>query len=538
MFSIPLNPKLTEEQFERFYNFCLAYKEYIYDIYFTCRMPPFTQDAMGDIFTEQQHVYSMIDTALHIQNTLGISVSATFNNIQVPPTQKNLDMFVHNFKSLYDAGIRSATIPHTHWVATGQIQAAFPELKIKNTILRNVTKPNEIAELAKAGFNYINIDRDLMRDRDTLIRMKKAADKHWVELALLGNEGCLGGCPMMDEHFEFNNSRVDGPAYFNDPISRVSCPKWDIMDPAVPLKTANITPWKDDWLELLDYVDVFKMHGRESPQQLFNTMDIIKRFANGDEFLFDQFVPWLEQTNLKEKPIQAWRHFIKNCKFDCWDCNKCDKLYYARSGEEAHPLIQAVANELVDSVNSEFESTIPGLTSPRVKKLLNALSKHVDTYLEIGSAMGATASAIECKTIHCVDNWKENIQPETDEFILPVNTKQEFDKNITNAIVHDGDLFTIDKSEINNVGLFFYDGPHDLETTRDAVKYYSDCFDDIVIMVFDDANWMGVTAGANDGIMESGYEILYSKNVLNDIEDEGMWWNGLYLVVAQKLDQS
>ena len=184
MFSIPLNPKLTEEQFERFYNFCLAYKEYIYDIYFTCRMPPFTQDAMGDIFTEQQHVYSMIDTALHIQNTLGISVSATFNHIMDPPTQKNLDMFVHNFLSLYDAGIRSATIPHTHWVATGQIQAAFPELKIKNTILRNVTKANEIAELAKAGFHYVNIDRDLMRDRDTLIRMKKAADKHDVELAL------------------------------------------------------------------------------------------------------------------------------------------------------------------------------------------------------------------------------------------------------------------------------------------------------------------------------------------------------------------
>ncbi|BCU94570.1 MAG: hypothetical protein CM15mV5_2390 [uncultured marine virus] len=28
----------------------------------------------------------------------------------------------------------------------------FPELKVKNTILREVTKANEVIELAKAGF--------------------------------------------------------------------------------------------------------------------------------------------------------------------------------------------------------------------------------------------------------------------------------------------------------------------------------------------------------------------------------------------------
>ena len=156
MFSIPINQKLSETQFNEFYKFCSEYKPYIYDLYFTSRMPPFTQDAMGDIIPIQQDAYFAIETALHIQKTLGIRVSATFNNIKVPPTQKNLDLFIQNFKQLYDAGIRSATIPHTHWIATGQIQKAFPELFIKNTILRNVSKPNEIAELAKVGFNYID----------------------------------------------------------------------------------------------------------------------------------------------------------------------------------------------------------------------------------------------------------------------------------------------------------------------------------------------------------------------------------------------
>ena len=80
---------------------------------------------MGDVINDP---YAPIESALHIQEVTGIPVSATFNNIEVRPTQDNLDLFIQNFKQLYDAGIRSATIPHTHWVATGQIQKAFPDL--------------------------------------------------------------------------------------------------------------------------------------------------------------------------------------------------------------------------------------------------------------------------------------------------------------------------------------------------------------------------------------------------------------------------
>ena len=49
-FSIPLNTKLPEEFVtQSFIPFLKEYKDYIYDIYFTCRMPPFQQDAMGDV---------------------------------------------------------------------------------------------------------------------------------------------------------------------------------------------------------------------------------------------------------------------------------------------------------------------------------------------------------------------------------------------------------------------------------------------------------------------------------------------------------
>lgn len=541
MFSVPLNQKLSEQQFNEFLSFLVEYKEYIYDIYFTCRMPPFSQDAMGDIITSDADIMHAIEAALHVQNVTGIPVSATFNNILVPPNQQALDLFVQNFRQLYEAGVRSATIPHTHWLATGIIQAEFPELFVKNTILRNVQRPNEIAKLAEAGFKYVNLDRDLMRDRDTLIQMRKVADKYGIKLALLANEGCLGGCPMMDEHFQFNMGRIpEQPNYFNDPISRVSCPKWDVKDPSTPLKTANIPPWREDWVELLEFVDVFKMHGRESAPRLYETMDIIKRYANNDEFLFAEFQEYIEDTELKDRPIDAWRKKIKNCKFDCWDCNFCDKVYASKKNERAHPFTEAVVDELVNSATYSNNLEIPGLTSKRVQNLLFAVGSHVNSYLEVGSAMGATAAAVALNEeieMHCVDNWEEQIQPMRNEFDLPVNSKTEFMKNTKHAknlTIHDSDMLSVDKTNIKNIDMFFYDGPHDVENTKAALSYYKECLSDVSILIFDDANWTEVGIGATEAVLENGFEIMYSKNLLNEIENPNMWWNGLKIMVVKK----
>jgi len=539
MFSIPINQKLSEEQFHEFVSFCHKYKDYIYDLYFTCRMPPFTQDAMGDIIKTQADVIQVIETALHIQKITGIKVSATFNNIQVQPSQENLDLFLNNFEQLYAAGVRSATIPHTHWVATKQIQMRFPELQIKNTILRNVTRANEIAELAKAGFQYVNLDRDLMRDRDALKQCRRAADKFGIKLSLLGNEGCLGNCAMMDEHFQFNNMRGEGPAYFLDSISRVSCPKWDVLDPSVPLKTANIPPWREDWVELLDYVDVFKMHGRESITQIYHTMDIVKRYANNEEFLFNEFEDYLSETNLQERPIDAWRKIIKNCKFDCWDCNFCDKVYEARSGKKLPQIVHDVVNELVDSVSYVNNLEIPGLTSKRVQNLLMGLGGKVNTYLEVGSAMGATAAAVGVNDIdiHCVDNWSGEIQPQRNNFSLPNNTLDEFNNNtghIKQLTVHNSDMLTVDLTTLPKIDMFFYDGPHDFENTKKAVEYYSSVFSDTALLIFDDANWTEVVKGAEAGVESSGLDIVYNRLLLNEVENPNMWWNGLYIMVVKK----
>ena len=136
VFSLPINPKFDPQFIEtKFLDFLIRNKDYIFDLYFTCRMPPFTQDAMGEVFMSQDMELDVIGMANWLSQESGIPLSATFNNIYVRPDQKGLDEWTVNFKQLYDLGIKIVTLPHTSWVMTGQIQKEYPELYIKNTIL-------------------------------------------------------------------------------------------------------------------------------------------------------------------------------------------------------------------------------------------------------------------------------------------------------------------------------------------------------------------------------------------------------------------
>lgn len=544
IFSVPLNPKLSEAEFYNFVNFLSSYKEWIYDVYFTSRIDPFNQDAMGDVFLNPADNIQAIQAALFIQQQTGITISATFNNLNVRPTQQNLDKWIKNFKPLYEYGVRSATIPHIHWMATGQIKKEFPELFVKNTILRKTTEPREVFEQAQAGFDYINIDRNLMRDKEKLTAIKRAKEHTGVKIALLANEGCMGGCAYMEEHYEFNNSRTDGPQYFNDPISRVSCPKWDNIDPSAPLKAADLPPWRNDWEDFRHNlgIDVFKMHGRESISRLVETCSIIKRYAKKEDILFDTFEDFIKETNLEDKPINIWREKIKTCRFECWDCHYCDKIWRAKRNQEHDPKVQLVVNALIESVHSKIQIDVLGLTSPRVQQLLNYLAKDSEKYLEIGSFLGASLSSVLVDnkiSAYAVDNWQANIQAQNSEG-LPENKKNYFIENIKkyksdNIIkVFDCDFLKVDKTEIKDVDLFFYDGDHSKDKTAAAVRYFSNCFADTAILIFDDANWEGIVQGAIEGLEQTDLEVIYEKKLLNEVESKQDWWNGLYIVVVKR----
>jgi hypothetical protein len=554
-FSLPINPKLSSEfALETLIPFLKQHKDSIFDLYFTCRMPPFEQDAMGDVFVSDPR--QTTHDALYISKESGIPLSATFNNIYVRPSQKNLDLFIENFKPLYDKGICIVTLPHTIWVSTGQIQKEFPELYIKNTILREIRQANEIVSLAKAGFNYINLDRDLMRDRNALLEIKEAKDYcksigKPVKLSLLVNETCWGGCPIMVEHYHYNNTRSDkDPQFFNDPISRNSCSKWEITDPSHSLKAANLPPWKADWEEFIDLgVDVFKLHGRESMMRLKESMDLIERWDNNEELMFPLFNEYIEDISLQERPIDIWREKIKTCKFDCWKCNYCESVVESRlrkQNRELHPLVENIIKSIDDSANQK-DYNLSGLSSNRVRTLLNSIcSNSTIKYLEVGAYLGSTfCAAIENNSIeaYAVDNWSTaNLKPYENKLtFIETASVDKFKKNVISTksnsvvkIVNKNCLFVSNQDVPSKINCVFYDGDHEYHQQLASLNAISNLTDDTFVLILDDANFEGVVTSANKFVEQNNYTVLFERKILNDVEDETMWWNGLYILVLQK----
>ena len=559
MFSVPLNPKLTPDQFDYFLNFLKKYKHLIYDVYFTSRIPPFTQDAMGDVFNETQ--FNLLnENAFIIPKVTGVPLSATFNNIEVPPTSENLTIFIENFKRLYDKGVRIVTIPHTLWMLTGRFQKEYPDVLIKNTILRNTQRANEVIKQVEAGFHYINFDRDLMRDEDTLKRMqdvkKYCKEKLGVDVkySLLANEGCWGNCPVQDEHFLYNNTRSKGnqPTYFQTDISYFSCPKWEEQDPAYHWRIANFPPFKDEWDRLLTYIDVIKMHGRESVSRLFETLKIIEKFANNEQILYTDFEVFIKDNKFAQKRIDVWKTTIRNCKFDCWDCNVCDKIVEKNNSVN---LIDTVKNALIKSKNndskiSEKTKNLPGLTSEKVKHFINNLCELPDCkYLEAGVFQGSIfAAAVERNDLvaTAIDNFSESS-------IIPMdsnvninsekgNNKEIFLRNIKDLVLNkqvniiDSNVFETDLNKISlKSNVIFMDIEHTYESHYNFLNKFYEKIDNTFVYVVDDWNWLQVRDATFKSIEDLKLKTLFKEEIFTKGEDKNDYWNGLGIFVLNKI---
>lgn len=559
MFSVPLNPKLTPDQFDYFLNFLKKYKHLIYDVYFTSRIPPFTQDAMGDVFNETQ--FNLLnENAFIIPKVTGVPLSATFNNIEVPPTSENLTIFIENFKRLYDKGVRIVTIPHTLWMLTGRFQKEYPDVLIKNTILRNTQRANEVIKQVEAGFHYINFDRDLMRDEDTLKRMqdvkKYCKEKLGVNVkySLLANEGCWGNCPVQDEHFLYNNTRSKGnqPTYFQTDISYFSCPKWEEQDPAYHWRIANFPPFKDEWDRLLTYIDVIKMHGRESVSRLFETLKIIEKFANNEQILYTDFEIFIKDNKFAQKRIDVWKTTIRNCKFDCWDCNVCDKIVEKNNSVN---LIDTVKTALTKSKNNESKisektKNLPGLTSEKVKHFINNLCELPDCkYLEAGVFQGSIfAAAVERNDLvaTAIDNFSESSIVPMDSNVNinseKGNNKEIFLRNIKDLVLNkqvniiDSNVFETDLNKISlKSNVIFMDIEHTYESHYNFLNKFYEKIDNTFVYVVDDWNWLQVRDATFKSIEDLKLKTLFKEEIFTKGEDKNDYWNGLGIFVLNKI---
>ena len=325
IFSLPFSPYLTLQEYEyKYLPFVLAHKEFIYDIFTTIRIPPFLNDAMGGNFDND----GLIFKAFKIQNDTGIPVSATFNDTSVTPSKENMMLFIKNFRPLYEQGIRSVTIPFFHWLLTGEIQKNFPLLKIKNSVLNEVDNAQSYWLGAQAGYKVMNIDRNVLRNKHTLKEIKKAQvtyEKRFGDAPksqILVNEQCSPHCPVRNEHYSIN---FQGEHYFGNELSNYTCNSWKRKDPAYDFKRAVGSPFREDIDELLTYIDIFKLFGRDGKTMLQGSLSLIESFARNDEIL-PTFANATQIKDYEADEFKQWRSTIKNCNFQCWNCMVCENL--------------------------------------------------------------------------------------------------------------------------------------------------------------------------------------------------------------------
>lgn len=331
-FSLPIYPGLTPDEIEQdVIPFLKQYRDHIFDLYTTSRVAPFYDDAMGGGFATQADADTALANAKYISKASEIELAFTFNNIHLPPTYENYRIFVDAYRPHYEEGWNVVTIPHTSWLRYG-LKQEFPELAVKNTILHRVNTASDTARLFEEGFDLVVLDRSLLRDHDTLreiARMRVIMQQRLgreLYLSILTNENCEGGCPLQKEHHAYNCHRnKDGlPAYFSSPLGDVSpCKKKNEHGVLWALKSASLVHHPEEMAMLEDCVDIMKLHGRESKARFYESMALIRAVVDGTQPK-DPILWALSQVTVKK--ANAWRRYVRRCKFDCWSCSRCEVL--------------------------------------------------------------------------------------------------------------------------------------------------------------------------------------------------------------------
>ena len=86
--------------------------------------------------------------------------------------------------------------------------------------------------------------------------------------------------------------------------------------------------------------------------------------------------------------------------------------------------------------------------------------------------------------------------------------------------------------------IYFYDGDHTVLSQEQALVYYYDLLEDEFLYVCDDWNAPDAKKGTQQGILKTGLKILNEWFLPAKFNgDKENWWNGVYVINAQKGDK-
>ena len=86
----------------------------------------------------------------------------------------------------------------------------------------------------------------------------------------------------------------------------------------------------------------------------------------------------------------------------------------------------------------------------------------------------------------------------------------------------------------HDVNIIFYDGDNSEHKMREFFLNMLTFTADVFTLVIDDANIQQNVEVTKRFVESNKLKVLYERELLNDMEDEKMWWNGLYVLVLSK----
>lgn len=292
-----------------------------------------------------------LDYLFKIQEELGISISLTLNALNPPLDliydEKVLKQFILFLKRYYDKGLRVCTISDIHLIKTGILQKHFPDMRFKNTVNHKIMDTQTFINYANLGYDYIQLDRSLVRNLNELKRIKKANLKYKRKLYLLSAEYCMYNCPFKGEHDLINEQIQDSTAYFNgeQKLSHISCDNWRHSNYANLPRIGVDLMLKDEDMadEYLKYMDIFKLSGRLINLESVEYLDK-KIYINGfdcfeDKLKYDKqkrkiSLKFEKTTNEENRPSiyttkegEELLDTLLNCRNQCYACHKCEEVF-------------------------------------------------------------------------------------------------------------------------------------------------------------------------------------------------------------------
>lgn len=182
--------------------------------------------------------------------------------------------------------------------------------------------------------------------------------------------------------------------------------------------------------------------------------------------------------------------------------------------------------------------SVPALSSLSIRHLMNNLGAISTKYFECGVHKGG----LFCSTIRnnpnlewavANDNWASDEHSEDKAY-------PQFLENVKNSIGVGTSFICLkeDTFELNpdTIGfdLYLFDADHSYESQKKAMTHFLPAMANDFIVCVDDYDWDEVRNGTQDGIKESGCEVLFEEVWEGNNHDNEGAWNGFYVALLKK----